>query len=196
MRRSRPGRWGMLKRVADRTYNCLSIDAEGSTKHGRAARGGAAGGAALRSDDAAGSRQRCSRSARPGASTREGRGATGSCSSRSRGLRARRRRNAPRGDRELDAREDGGLRRRRTGVGSCNARARPDRVARRRRAEGRRRHRLREGAVRRPAARKRAKLCTKATSSIAVDLGLRKHASRLFTCDLTYDYVKISAVTT
>ena len=29
--------------------------------------------------------------------------------------------------------------------------------------------------------------------TIAVDLGLGKHASRLFTCDLTYDYVKINA---
>lgn len=45
-----------------------------------------------------------------------------------------------------------------------------------------------------PAARKRAeKAHEKDELSIRVDLGLGKHAARIYTCDLTYDYVKINA---
>ena len=45
-----------------------------------------------------------------------------------------------------------------------------------------------------PAARKRAEKAHEGDElTIHVDLGLGKHASRLFTCDLTYDYVKINA---
>ena len=45
-----------------------------------------------------------------------------------------------------------------------------------------------------PAARKRAEKAHEAEEiKIQVDLGLGKHSARLFTCDLTYDYVKINA---
>ena len=45
-----------------------------------------------------------------------------------------------------------------------------------------------------PAARRRAEAAHEDDElTIAVDLGLGEHASRLFTCDLTYDYVKINA---
>jgi len=45
-----------------------------------------------------------------------------------------------------------------------------------------------------PAARGRAEKAHEGDElTIHVDLGLGKHTSRLFTCDLTYDYVKINA---
>ena len=45
-----------------------------------------------------------------------------------------------------------------------------------------------------PAARERARRAHEAEEiEIRVDLGLGQHAARLFTCDLTYDYVRINA---
>ena len=189
----------MLKRVADRTYNCLSIDAEGSTSDTVVLlANGAAGGAALRGDDAARFEAAllavCEDLVRQLA--KDGEGRPSSCSSRSRGFERGGGETRRAADRELDAREDGGLRRRpELGSDHAGARARPDRVAPGEDArEGRRRHRLREGAVRGAGRAKRAEAAHEGDElTIAVDLGLGKHASRLFTCDLTYDYVKINA---
>ena len=45
-----------------------------------------------------------------------------------------------------------------------------------------------------PAARKRAEKAHAAEEiKIQVDLGVGSHSARLFTCDLTYEYVRINA---
>jgi glutamate N-acetyltransferase/amino-acid N-acetyltransferase len=191
---------GMLKRVADRTYNCLSIDAEGSTSDTVVLlANGAAGGAALRGDDAAKFEAAllavCEDLVRQLA--KDGEGATklllveveGASSADQAKRAARRIGNSmlvktavfggdPNWGRIMQALGHGQIawhpEKTRVKVGGVTVFA--------------------KGRSAGPAARKRAEKAHEGDElTIAVDLGLGKHASRLFTCDLTYDYVKINA---
>lgn len=191
---------GMLKRVADRTYNCLSIDAEGSTSDTVVLlANGAAGGAALRGDDAARFEAAllavCEDLVRQLA--KDGEGATklllveveGASSAAEAKRAARRIGNSmlvktavfggdPNWGRIMQALGHGQIawhpEKTRVKVGAVTVFA--------------------KGRSAGPAARRRAEAAHEGDElTIAVDLGLGKHASRLFTCDLTYDYVKINA---
>ena len=191
---------GMLRRVADRTYNCLSIDAEGSTSDTVVLlANGAAGGASLRGDDAmkfeAALLAVCEDLVRQLA--RDGEGATklllveveGAKSADQAKRAARRIGNSmlvktavfggdPNWGRILQALGHGQIawhpEKTRVKVGGVTVFA--------------------KGRSAGPAARKRAeKAHEKDELTIEVDLGLGTHTSRLFSCDLTYDYVKINA---
>ncbi|MBB82765.1 MAG: bifunctional ornithine acetyltransferase/N-acetylglutamate synthase [Deltaproteobacteria bacterium] len=190
----------MLKRVADRTYNCLSIDAEGSTSDTVVLlANGAAGGAALRGDDAAKFEAAllavCEDLVRQLA--RDGEGATklllveveGAKNADQARRAVRRIGNSmlvktavfggdPNWGRIMQALGHGQIawhpEKTRVKVGGVTVFA--------------------KGRSAGPAARKRAeKAHEKDELRIEVDLALGRHASRLFTCDLTYDYVKINA---
>lgn len=190
----------MLKRVADRTYNCLSIDAEGSTSDTVVLlANGAAGGAALRGDDAAKFEAAllavCEDLVRQLA--RDGEGATklllveveGAKNADQARRAARRIGNSmlvktavfggdPNWGRIMQALGHGQIawhpEKTRVKVGGVTVFAR--------------------GRSAGPAARKRAEKAHENDElRIEVDLGLGPHGSRLFTCDLTYDYVKINA---
>ncbi|MCR9093392.1 MAG: bifunctional glutamate N-acetyltransferase/amino-acid acetyltransferase ArgJ [bacterium] len=191
---------GMLRRVADRTYNCLSIDAEGSTSDTVVLlANGAAGGASLRGDDAtkfeAALLAVCEDLVRQLA--KDGEGATklllveveGASSADQAKRAARRIGNSmlvktavfggdPNWGRIMQALGHGQIdwhpEKTRVKVGGVTVFA--------------------KGRSAGPAARKRAeKAHEKDELTIEVDLGLGRHAARLFTCDLTYDYVKINA---
>ena len=191
---------GMLRRVADRTYNCLSIDAEGSTSDTVVLlANGAAGGASLRGDDAAKFEAAllavCEDLVRQLA--RDGEGATklllveveGAKSADQAKRAARRIGNSmlvktavfggdPNWGRIMQALGHGQIawhpEKTRVKVGGVTVFA--------------------KGRSAGPAARKRAeKAHDKDELTIEVDLGLGPHTSRLFSCDLTYDYVKINA---
>ncbi|MGB0619727.1 MAG: bifunctional glutamate N-acetyltransferase/amino-acid acetyltransferase ArgJ [Myxococcota bacterium] len=190
----------MLKRVADRTYNCLSIDAEGSTSDTVVLlANGAAGGAALRGDDAAKFEAAllavCEDLVRQLA--RDGEGATklllveveGAKNADQARRAARRIGNSmlvktavfggdPNWGRIMQALGHGQIawhpEKTRVKVGGVTVFA--------------------KGRSAGPAARKRAEKAHENDElRIEVDLGLGQHGSRLFTCDLTYDYVKINA---
>ena len=190
----------MLKRVADRTYNCLSIDAEGSTSDTVVLlANGVAGGAALRGDDAAKFEAAllavCEDLVRQLA--RDGEGATklllveveGAKNADQARRAVRRIGNSmlvktavfggdPNWGRIMQALGHGQIawhpEKTRVKVGGVTVFA--------------------KGRSSGPAARRRAeKAHEKDELRIEVDLGLGQHGSRLFTCDLTYDYVKINA---
>ena len=190
----------MLRRVADRTYNCLSIDAEGSTSDTVVLlANGAAGGAALRGDDAVKFERAlgavCEDLVRQLA--RDGEGATklvvveveGAKTADQAWRAARRVGNSmlvktavfggdPNWGRIMQALGHGQIawhpEKARVKLGGVTVFA--------------------KGRSTGPAARGRAEKAHEGDElTIHVDLGLGKHTSRLFTCDLTYDYVKINA---
>jgi len=190
----------MLRRVADRTYNCLSIDGEGSTSDTVVLlANGAAGGAALRGDDAAKFERAlgavCEDLVRQLA--RDGEGATklvvveveGAKTADQAWRAARRVGNSmlvktavfggdPNWGRIMQALGHGQIvwhpEKARVRLGGVTVFA--------------------KGRSTGPAARGRAEKAHEGEElTIHVDLGLGKHTSRLFTCDLTYDYVKINA---
>jgi len=190
----------MLSRVARQTYNCLSVDGEGSTSDSVVIlANGAAGGPALRGAE----RERfeaallavCEDLVRQLA--RDGEGATkllvvdvrGARSAAQADRAARRVGNSllvktavfggdPNWGRILQAIGDGQVAwhpdKTRIHVGGVLVFAR--------------------GRSTGPAARERARRAHEAEEiQIRVDLGLGDHMARLFTCDLTYDYVRINA---
>ena len=190
----------MLRRVADRTYNCLSIDGEGSTSDTVVLlANGAAGGAALRADGAAKFERAlgavCEDLVRQLA--RDGEGATkfvvveveGAKTADQAWRAARRVGNSmlvktavfggdPNWGRIMQALGHGQIvwhpEKARVRLGGVTVFA--------------------KGRSTGPAARGRAEKAHGGEElTIHVDLGLGKHTSRLFTCDLTYDYVKINA---
>ncbi len=190
----------MLWRIADRTYNCLSIDAEGSTSDTVVLlANGAAGGAALRGDDAAKFEHAlgavCEDLVRQLA--RDGEGATklvvveveGAKTADQAWRAARRVGNSllvktavfggdPNWGRIMQALGHGQI-----AWHPENARVKLGGVTV-----------FAKGRSAGPAARGRAEKAHEGDElTIQVDLGIGKYASRLFTCDLTYDYVKINA---
>jgi glutamate N-acetyltransferase/amino-acid N-acetyltransferase len=193
---------GMLRRVSDATYNCLSIDGEGSTSDSVFLfANGAAGGPAIRggSEQAAtfeaALRAVCEDLVRQLA--RDGEGATKLLRVEVEGART-----AAEADRAV--RRIGNSLLVKTAVfggdpnwgrimqtlGAGQISWNPETT------------RIRLGGVvvfsrgrsTGPAARKRAERALEADEiGIQVELGLGRHAARLFTCDLSYDYVKINA---
>jgi glutamate N-acetyltransferase/amino-acid N-acetyltransferase len=193
---------GMLRRVADATYNCLSVDGEGSTSDSvMLFANGAAGGKSLRggSPEAAAFEGAllavCEDLVRQLA--RDGEGATKLLKIEVEGARS-----AAEADRA--ARRIGNSLLVKTAVfggdpnwgrimqtlGAGQIHWHPVKT------------RVRVGGVvvfsrgrsAGPAARKRAEKAHDAEEiSIQVELGLGRHAARLFTCDLSYDYVRINA---
>jgi len=191
---------GMLRRVADRTYNRLTIDGEGSTSDTVVLlANGAAGGAALRGDEAAKFEAAlfavCEDLVRQLA--RDGEGATklvivdveGAKTAKQAEAAARRIANSmlvktavfggdPNWGRIMQTIGHGQIawhaEKARVSLGGVTVFA--------------------KGRSAGPAARKRAEKAHETDElSIRVDLGLGTHASRIYTCDLTYDYVKINA---
>ena len=191
---------GMLRRVADRTYNRLTIDGEGSTSDTVVLlANGAAGGASLRGDDAkkfeAGLFAVCEDLVRQLA--RDGEGATklvivdveGAKTAAQAEAAARRIANSmlvktavfggdPNWGRIMQTIGHGRIawhpEKARVSLGGVTV--------------------FSKGRSAGPAARKRAEQAHAGDElSIRVDLGLGKHAARIYTCDLTYDYVKINA---
>lgn len=193
---------GMLRRVADATYNCLTVDGEGSTSDTVVLMAnGAAGGPSLRggSEDAqrfeAALQAVCEDLVRQLA--RDGEGAThllvieveGARTAAEADRAARRIANSmlvksavfggdPNWGRILQT------------IGAGQVRWNPETT------------RIRVGGVvvfskgrsAGPAARKRAQKAHAADEIvIRVELGEGRHAARIFTCDLTYEYVKINA---
>lgn len=191
---------GMLTRVANQTYNCLSIDGEGSTSDTvMLFANGAAGGGALRGDDAqkfeAALLAVCEDLVRQLA--RDGEGATKLLIVEVEGAK-----NAAEADRA--ARRIGNSLLVKTAVfgGDPNWGRIMQTIGHGQIAWHAEKTRVRVGGVvvfskgrsAGPAARKRAEKAHEAEEiKIQVDLGLGKHSARLFTCDLTYDYVKINA---
>jgi len=193
---------GMLRRVSDATYNCLSIDGEGSTSDSVFLfANGAAGGPAIRdgSEEAAAFEAAlhavCEDLVRQLA--RDGEGATKLLRVEVEGART-----AAEADRAV--RRIGNSLLVKTAVfggdpnwgriiqtlGAGQISWNPETT------------RIRLGGVvvfskgrsTGPAARKRAEKALEADEiGIQVELGLGRHAARLFTCDLSYDYVKINA---
>ncbi len=194
----------LLRAAADASFNRVTVDGETSTSdtvlllaNGRcrpraAARRGERGRKSLRGR---------ARRAQPGARPRDRARRRGRDQARD-GARQRRevrdRRGARReADRQLDAGEDGALRRRsELGPHPADGRrgARGDRAGARR---GRRSAASRCSATaRRPgdAARRRAgRALAKKEVEVALDLGAGRHAATVWTCDLSYEYVKINA---
>ena len=193
---------GMLRRVADATYNCLSIDGEGSTSDTVVLlANGAAGGSAIR---------RGSREARSFEDAlraicedlvlqlaRDGEGATKLLRVEVEGART-----AAEADRA--ARRIGNSLLVKTAVfgGDPNWGRILQTLGAGRIGWNPETTRVRVGGVvvfskgrsAGPAARKRAEKAHEADEiSIRVELGMGRHSARLFTCDLTYDYVKINA---
>jgi len=191
---------GMLKRVADQTYNCLSIDGEGSTSDTVILlANGAAGGTALRGDDAkkfeAALHAVCEDLVRQLA--RDGEGATKLLIVEVEGAKSK-------AQAELAARRIGNSMLVKTAVfgGDPNWGRIMQAIGHAQIAWHPEKTRVKVGGVvvfskgrsAGTAARKRAeKAHEKEEITIHVDLGLGEHASKLFTCDLTYDYVKINA---
>lgn len=191
---------GMLTRVADQTYNCLSIDGEGSTSDTVVLlANGAAGGAALRGEDAARFEAAllavCEDLVRQLA--RDGEGATKLLIVEVEGAKNR-------AQAKLAAQRIGNSLLVKTAVfgGDPNWGRIMQTIGHAQIAWHATRTRVKVGGVAvfakgkstGPAARKRAEKAHKAEEiTIHVDLGLGSHASRLFTCDLTYEYVKINA---
>ena len=191
---------GMLTRVANQTYNCLSVDGEGSTSDTVILlANGAAGGGALRGEEArkfeAALLAVCEDLVRQLA--RDGEGATKLLIVEVEGAK-----NAAEADRA--ARRIGNSMLVKTAVfgGDPNWGRIMQTIGHGQIAWHPEKTRVRVGGVvvfskgrsAGPAARKRAEKAHEAEEiKIQVDLGLGKHAARLFTCDLTYDYVKINA---
>lgn len=191
---------GMLRRVADRTYNCLTVDGEGSTSDTVVLlANGAARGPALRGDDAAKFEAAlyavCEDLVRQIA--RDGEGATklviveveGARSAAEANTAARRVANSMLVKTAVFGGDPNWGRIMQT-IGHGQVAWNPEkasvslggvRVFARGRSAG-------------PAARRRAERAHDGDQlTIRVDLGLGRHAARIFTCDLTYDYVKINA---
>ena len=191
---------GMLSRVANQTYNCLSIDGEGSTSDTVILfANGAAGGGALHGDDAhkfeVALLAVCEDLVRQLA--RDGEGATKLLIVEVEGAK-----NVAEADRA--ARRIGNSLLVKTAVfgGDPNWGRIMQTIGHGQIAWHPENTRVRVGGVvvfskgrsAGPAARKRAEKAHEAEEiKIKVDLGLGKHSARLFTCDLTYDYVKINA---
>lgn len=190
----------MLRRVADRTYNRLTVDGEGSTSDTVVLlANGAAGGAALRGEDAARFEAALGAVAEDLVRqlARDGEGATklivvdvtGARSAAEADRAARRIANSLLVKTAVFGRDPNWGRILQT-LGAGRIAWHPEQT------------RVRVGGVvvfskgrsAGPAARKRAEAAHDAEEiTIEVDLALGRHAARLFTCDLTYDYVKINA---
>ena len=193
---------GMLRRVADATYNCLSIDGEGSTSDSVILlANGAAGGPAIRrgSEDAdafeAALQAVCEDLVRQLA--RDGEGATKLLRVEVEGAHT-----AAEADRAV--RRIGNSLLVKTAVfgGDPNWGRIMQTLGAGQIQWNHETTRVRVGGVvvfskgrsAGPAARKRAERAHEADEiAIQVDLGMGPHAARLFTCDLSYDYVKINA---
>lgn len=193
---------GMLRRVADRTYNCLSVDGEGSTSDTVLLfANGAAGGDPISSDSDEAARFEaallavCEDLVRQLA--RDGEGATKLITIEVSGARsaAEARRAARRISNSMLVK---------TAVfgGDPNWGRILQTIGAERIAWDPEKTRVRVGGVTvfsrgrsaGPAARQRAERAHSGEEiAIEVELGRGTHAARLFTCDLTYDYVRINA---
>lgn len=193
---------GMLRRVADATYNCLTIDGEGSTSDTVVLMAsGRAGGAALRAGSAPAKQFEsallalCEDLVRQLA--RDGEGATKLISVEIAGARSA-------AEADTAARRIGNSMLVKTAVfgGDPNWGRIMQTLGAARIAWNPETTRVRVGGVvvfvrgrsAGPAARKRAEKALEADEiRIQVDLGRGRGSARLFTCDLSYDYVKINA---